>query len=102
MKLAIASASAAALIGLALVAHAQDRKPIEATTPTGEKVLLHPNGRWEYVDQVKREAAKKIADTFPESEARPPGAQGGLFGFGRTISPGDPDYNRGSLSGKGR
>ena len=51
---------------------------------------------------MKQEAAKKVADTFPENQPRPPRAQGGLFGLGRTIPPGDPDYNRGSLSGKGR
>jgi hypothetical protein len=102
VKCVLVFASAASLIGLAIAAYAQDGNPIEAMTPTGEKVLLHPNGRWEYVDRVKQQAAKKVADTYPENQARPPGAQGGLFGFGRTIPPGDPDYNRGSLSGKGR
>lgn len=97
MRLVLACGAAV----ICLVAHAQDGKPVEATTPTGDKVLLHPNGRWEYVDRVKQQA-KKVADTFPENQPRPPDAQGGLFGFGRTIAPGDPDYNRGSLSGKGR
>ena len=27
-------------------------------------------------------------------------AQGGIFGVGRKVKPGDPDYNRGSLGGK--
>lgn len=31
----------------------------------------------------------------------PPGSQGGFFGT-RCIPPGDKDFNRGSLSGKGR
>lgn len=77
---------------------AQDRPPIEATTPTGEKVLLHPNGRWAYVDTAKQKEAKKVADTYPENQPRSPGDQGGWL-FGRTIKPGDPDYNR---TGKGR
>ena len=60
MKLVLA----AALFCVSVAAYTQESKPIEATTPTGEKVLLHPNGRWEYVDRVKQEAAKRVADTF--------------------------------------
>jgi hypothetical protein len=71
--------------------------PVEATTTGGEKVLLHPNGRWEYVDTAKASEAKKIANTYPENQTRPVDAQGCLFGIGRCIMPGDKDYNRGSL-----
>lgn len=87
------------------------RTPVEATTTNGDKVLLHPNGRWEFVDRNKSEAAKKVSDQYPENKlrpeggmvgARPEGAQGGLFGVGRTILPGDKDYNRGSLNPKMR
>jgi hypothetical protein len=70
---------------------------IEATTAAGEKVMLHPNGRWEYANSVKAAEAKKIANTYPENHARPVDAQGCLFGLGRCIMPGDKDYNRGSL-----
>ncbi|MBI2294552.1 MAG: hypothetical protein HYU76_00560 [Betaproteobacteria bacterium] len=73
-------------------------QPIEATTATGEKVLLHPNGRWEYVDQKKAAEARKIAERYPENQGCPPGSQGGLFGIGRCIMPGDKDYNRGTLN----
>jgi hypothetical protein len=76
--------------------------PVEATTASGDKVLLHPNGRWQYVDANKAEAAKKVADQYPENQLRPEAAQGGWMGLGRTVMPGDKDYNRGSLSGKGR
>jgi len=76
--------------------------PVEATTATGDKVLLHPNGRWQYVDATKAEAAKKVADQYPENQLRPEAAQGGWMGLGRAVMPGDKDYNRGSLSGKGR
>ena len=95
---------------VAVAAVAQDRTPVEATTANGEKVLLHPNGRWEFVDTKKADAAKKVADQFPENKARPAdgrgdarheGAQGGWLG-GRTILPGDKDYNRGSLNPKMR
>jgi hypothetical protein len=71
---------------------------VEATTATGEKVLLHPNGRWEYVDQKKAEQARAVAKQYPENQGCPPGWQGGVLGVGRCIPPGDKDYNRGSLN----
>ncbi len=77
-----------------------DRTPVSAKTAAGEDVLLFPNGRWEFVDTNKAVEAKKVADQFPENNRRPEGAQGGLFGIGRYIMPGDKDYNRRSLSGK--
>ncbi len=79
-----------------------DRTPIEARTSSGEKVLLHPNGRWEFLDAAKAAEAKKTADQFPENKVRPIEAQGGWFGIGRVVMPGDPDYNRGSLNPKTR
>src|SRR5471030_1089466 len=83
-------------------AYAQQSAPsapdmVEATTAAGEKVLLHPNGRWEYVNTAKAAEAKKVADTFPENHTRPVDAQGCWFGLGRCLMPGDKDYNRGSL-----
>lgn len=74
--------------------------PIEASTASGDRVLLHPDGRWEYVDEKKAEAARKLAETLPGGRTRPVEAQGGLFGVGRTLMPGDKDYNRGSLNPK--
>ena len=96
-----------ALACLSCLAQAADaQKPegqmIEATTAAGEAVRLLPNGRWEFVDAKRQAEAKKVADTYPENDLRPAKAQGGLFGIGRYVMPGDPDYNRGSLSGKGR
>jgi hypothetical protein len=85
---------------LADIADAPDRTPIAGKTAKGEDVLLFPNGRWEYVNTAKAVEAKKVADQFPENKLRPEGAQGGLFGVGRYIMPGDKDYNRRSLSGK--
>jgi hypothetical protein len=79
---------------------ATDGKPIPATTASGEKVLLSPNGRWEYVDAARQAEAKKVADLYPENHWVPSGAQGNLFGTGRIILPGDKDYNRGSLNPK--
>jgi len=82
----------------ALAAEAESKPAIEATTAAGEKVLLHPNGRWEFLDVQKQAEAKKVADQFPENKGCPPGWQGGLVpGFSRCIPPGDKDYNRGSL-----
>jgi hypothetical protein len=96
-----------ALIMLALsalpacAADGLDRTPLPATTAAGEKVLLYPNGRWEFVDAAKAAAARESAAQYPENRTRPVDAQGGWFG-GRVILPGDPDYNRGSLGAKGR
>lgn len=90
----------AAVVWAADPADTPDRTPIAAKTAKGEDVLLFPNGRWEYVNATKAAEAKKVADTFPENKVRPEGAQGGLFGIGRYIMPGDKDYNRKSLSGK--
>ena len=74
---------------------------LEATTGSGDKVLLHPDGRWEYADPKKRaESPSRAATAAAAPPAQP--VQGGLFGIGRAILPGDPEYNRGSLSGKGR
>jgi hypothetical protein len=77
---------------------AEQNAPIEATTVGGEKVLLHPNGRWEYVNPQKAAAAREVAREYPENQGCPAGWQGGLLGFGRCIPPGDKDFNRGSLN----
>ncbi len=78
-----------------------DRTPLEASTVDGQKVRLFPNGRWEFVDVAKAAEAQKLAAEYPENKTRPVEAQGGLLGtFGRTIMPGDKDYNRGSLNPK--
>ncbi|HZM45096.1 MAG TPA: hypothetical protein VFC14_09725 [Burkholderiales bacterium] len=93
---------AAVILALAASGHAAAAEPdagaVEATTAAGEKVLLHPNGRWEYVNPQKAAAARKVAEQFPENQGCPPGSQGNFFGFGRCIPPGDKDYNRGSLN----
>ncbi len=91
------------LLGLATAgatAAELDRTPVEAVTVNGEKVRLFPNGRWEYADAAKAAAAQQKAAAYPENQTRPEGAQGGLFGVGRIIMPGDKDYNRGSLNPK--
>jgi hypothetical protein len=67
---------------------------IDATTSSGEKVRLLPDGRWEYADPVKAEPQRKAREAEVQRERN---SQGGLFGIGRTIPPGDKDYNRGSL-----
>ena len=79
-------------------AHAEDARIIDATTASGEKVRLLPNGRWEYVDVQKAAAAKAVADQYPENRLRPMDAQGCMFGIGRCVMPGDRDYNRGTLN----
>ncbi len=68
---------------------------MDATTASGEKVKLHPDGRWEYADPVKAEPQRKAREAEAERERN---SQGGLFGIGRIIRPGDKDYNRGTLA----
>ncbi len=117
-----------AAIGLMLAAGAisaarlqEVKAPIETTTPTGEKIRLFPDGHWEYIDpqkasvqrteraaevkkqQVMQQTAQQNTRPCPSQASNPcPGqAQGGgQIGLGRTICPGDPDYNRGSLNPK--
>jgi hypothetical protein len=85
--------------------------PIEAVTPTGEKVRLLPDGRWEWVDGQKAAVqrteraveAKRQQDVREAELKRERAAQGGgLLGLGRTIYEGDRDYNRGTLNPKMR
>lgn len=87
---------------LSLQAQPLDRTPLAAVTVEGDKVLLHPNGRWEFADAAKAAAAKKTAELYPENKVRPVDAQGGWLPGSRVIMPGDPDYNRGSLNPKMR
>ncbi len=93
--------AALALAAMAAAAETLDRTPLRAVTASGEKVLLFPNGHWEFVDTDKAAAAQKSAAQYPENRTRPIDAQGGWLG-GRVVMPGDPDYNRGSLNPKGR
>jgi len=98
-----ASALILALAAGQCLAAELDRTPIEAATADGQKVRLFPNGRWEFVDPAKAATAQKLAAEYPENKTRPVEAQGGLFGgFGRSIMPGDKDYNRGTLNPKAR
>lgn len=84
-------------------AHAADAHPdVEALTSSGEKVILHANGKWEFVNVQKAAAAKEIAIQLDPVANCPPGSQGSFFGYGsRCILPGDKDYQTGSRSGKG-
>jgi hypothetical protein len=84
--------------------------PLEATTDDGRKVILHPDGRWEFGPSggagavASRQAAPptSAASGTASAATRPDDryCQGGLFGVGRRICPGDPEYNRGSLNPK--
>jgi len=68
---------------------------IEATTSGGEKVRLLPGGRWEYADEKKAQVQRQAAQAEKERERA---SQGGLLGIGRTVEPGEKDYNRGTLN----
>ena len=101
MKILMMTTLACLLVSQVALAES-DATDISAVTDKGEKVILHPNGRWEFIDIKKAAEAKEVAKQFPENQGCPPGTQGGLFGLGRCIPIGDKDYNRGSMSGKGR
>ncbi|MFM9972077.1 MAG: hypothetical protein ACKVQK_27160 [Burkholderiales bacterium] len=74
---------------------AQAQERVEATTAKGEKVILFPNGRWEFADQPKAQVQREERRVEDERERN---AQGGFMGIGRRIYEGDKDYNRGSLN----
>ena len=89
-----AAAVLLAAVSFSTISLAQDGA-IDATTASGEKVRLLPNGRWEYADQKKAETQRAAAQAETTREQR---AQGGLFGLGRKVYEGDKDYNRGTLN----
>ncbi len=84
---------------LAAPCPAEPPAPLTATTAAGDEVRLHASGRWEYVDPAKAREAERNAAQQPD-RLRRADAQGGWFGIGREVHPGDPDYNRGSLNPK--
>lgn len=75
---------------------------ITATSINGDQVVLHPNGRWEFIDTKKAVKAAEIAKQYPENQGCVNGEQGGFLGLVRCIPMGDKDFNRGSATGKGR
>ena len=81
---------------------ADEGSDLKALTAEGDQVVLHANGRWEFIDTKKAAQASEVAKQYPEIQGCPAGSQGGLFGLGRCIPIGDKDFNRGSGSGKGR
>ena len=90
-----------AIVGTCVAADL-DGTPLEATTASGEKVRLFPNGRWEYIDAKKAAEAQQVAAQYPENKTRPIDAQGGWLPGTRTVMPGDKEYNRGSMNPKMR
>jgi hypothetical protein len=91
-------------------AQAATEAPLQATTDDGRKVVLHPDGRWEFGSSDRATApaespatpakASQPAATSTSARSDERYCQGGLFGVGRRICPGDPEYNRGSLNPK--
>ena len=91
----------AVMLGVLLadgVAHAEEQS-VEATTATGEKVRLFPNGRWEFANPQKAEVQRQAAQADLDRERA---SQGGFFGLGRRLYEGDKDFNRGTLNPKMR
>lgn len=82
---------------------AADSEPedIVAKTASGDEVILHPNGYWEYVDAQKAAVAKTKVEKIAREEGCPKGTRASFFGIGRCIANDDPALKRGSLGGKG-
>jgi hypothetical protein len=106
-------AAVAMLLAAGLASAQPDKQPIDTTTPGGEKIRLFPDGHWEYVDGKKAEEQRteRAVEVKQQQQAQQEAQQaalacgghaqgGGQIGLGRTICPGDPDYNRGSLNPK--
>ncbi len=74
---------------------------IVAKTSSGDEVILHPNGYWEYVDTQKAAIAKTKVEKIAREEGCPRGTRASFFGIGRCIANDDPALKRGSLGGKG-
>lgn len=106
---------AALTLVMVAIASAHAAEPtLEALTEDGRKVILHPDGRWQFAtpDTPEGAGADKPAaptatapaasGTASAAAARPDDrfCIGGLFGVGRRVCPGDPEYNRGSLNPK--
>ena len=81
---------------LPMQAFAQEQV-IEATTASGEKVRLLPNGRWEFADVQKAAVQRQAVEA---DLARERSSQGGFLGLGRRVYEGDKEFNRGSLNPK--
>ncbi|OYY50603.1 MAG: hypothetical protein B7X95_07255 [Methylophilaceae bacterium 17-44-8] len=79
----------------------QTSEDIVAKTSSGDEVILHPNGYWEYVDTQKAAVAKTKVEAIAREEGCPRGTRASFFGIGRCIANNDPALKRGSGSGKG-
>jgi hypothetical protein len=105
--------AAGALLLALTAAEAAAEAPLQATTEDGRKVILHADGHWEFDAKDAAPGATSAPANGPSATGPKPAGtastaarpddrycQGGLFGVGRRICPGDPDYNRGSLNPK--
>ncbi|HEY0563190.1 MAG TPA: hypothetical protein VGD04_07675 [Methylophilus sp.] len=74
---------------------------ITAKTSSGDEVILHPNGYWEYVDAQKAAVAKTKVEALAREEGCPKGTRASFLGLGRCIANDDPALKHGSRGGKG-
>lgn len=90
-------------LGMSTLVQAAEAGPedIAAKTASGDEVILHPNGYWEYLDTKKAAAATIKVEKIARDEGCPRGTRPNFFGLGRCIANDDPVLKRGSLSGKG-
>ncbi|MFM9834642.1 MAG: hypothetical protein ACKVOA_00895 [Methylophilaceae bacterium] len=70
-----------ALIAVAIPVYAaESTTKMDAVTDAGEKVVLFPDGHWEYVDQQKAAVVKREIQQKKRDADCPPEAREGLFG----------------------
>ena len=91
-----------AALGFVAISAAWAQTPaggIEVVDPSsGQKYLLLVDGTWKKLAMPANTQDKETSNRAN----RAPQPQGGLFGLGRDIMPGDPEYNRGSMNPKMR
>ena len=74
---------------------------VTAKTDSGDEVVLHPNGYWEYKDTTKAAVARTKVNQFERDNGCPLGSRPSFLGIGRCIASDDPVFKRGSLGGRG-
>jgi hypothetical protein len=90
----------AALLVISLNACADEvPNKFEAVTDSGEKVVLFPDGHWEFADQKKAAIAKQEIKQIQNKNTCPPGTLESFFGLGCLIQS-DAGVNHDAPHGK--
>lgn len=96
-KLIIIQCVIALIAVAAQVYAAESTSKMDAVTDTGEKVVLFPDGHWEYVDQQKAAVVKQEIQQKKMDADCPPEAREGLFGCLLQSGKAHPDAPHGKV-----